>query len=240
MGYWLKLYTDILDDKKVMRDMTDVGQLGMFFIFLAAKKGDCATVGTIDDLIFTTRKPEQFWKEALPDLIKAGIVTNGDGVYHVVNFDERQAAIEPSKRTSENRAKNNSNAFQNSCNEPVTENKITLQKRHGEIDREQRKTPEAESEEDEDAGIISFPSVWKQYTQKVTEDKDWQPLKDICATPDDLKSALDELITSGLKLPRSPDRCVESVGYVVNKRKVNSDDDYRKYITGKYANVVQH
>ena len=88
---------------------------------------------------------------------------------------------------------------------------------------------------------ISFPSVWKEYTQKVTTDADWQPLMAIHAIPGDLKTALDELMASGRKLPRSPDRCVESVGYVVKQRAAKcDDDDYRKYIRGKYAAVVQH
>jgi len=100
----------------------------------------------------------------------------------------------------------------------------------------------ANSNDDDDANsVISFPSVWKEYTQKVTTDADWQPLMAIHAIPGDLKTALDELMASGRKLPRSPDRCVESVGYVVKKRAAKcDDDDYRKYIRGKYAAVVQH
>jgi hypothetical protein len=103
---------------------------------------------------------------------------------------------------------------------------------------------DGDTNDDDDAkncGGISFPSVWKEYTQKVTTDADWQPLIAIHAIPDDLKTALDELIAGNRKLPRAPDRCVESVQYVVNKRRNTSrEDDPRKYVTGKYGAFVHH
>jgi len=88
-------------------------------------------------------------------------------------------------------------------------------------------------DEDEANGSSGIPGqmaeIWRDYTGKDSQDTDWQPVIAIGASADDLKTALDELIASGKKLPRSPDRCVASVLYVVQKRKAVPIDDPDKY-----------
>ena len=137
MGYWMKLYTDILDDEKVICNLSDTAQLGMFFVFLVAKKYDSAEVGNIQSLAFRSRKPVEFWEKTLPELIKEKIVADKDGIYSVTNYDKRQAKIDSAERSRQSRA--SANAYmQRQCNADVTKMQHNSEKRHGEKRREEK------------------------------------------------------------------------------------------------------
>lgn len=143
MGYWLKLYTEILDDPKVMMDMSDTGQNGMFFIFLIAKKIDNPCVGTIRDLIFHSRKSKEFWQNALVELIETGIVSESNGIYTVVNFEKRQEPIDGTERSKRSRQKTNAESMR-SCNDSATNTQRNVTER-----REEKSREEAEAEIDQ-------------------------------------------------------------------------------------------
>lgn len=147
MGYWAKLYTDILEDKKVIRDMTDVGQLGMFFAILVAKKNDSEFIGTVDDLVFESRKTQEFWNKALSEMETVKIVDQKDGIFRLINWEKRQATIDGSERTRQSRAKKNAQQVDSVvCNEDVTQIVNALPIRYGEKEIEKEEELEIEKE----------------------------------------------------------------------------------------------
>ena len=165
MGYWLKLYTDILDDEKVICNLSDTGQLGMFFIFLVAKKLDSANVGSKSTISFHSRKPADFWDKALPELQRAGIVIEQDGSFIVVNFDKRQEKIESTERSRQSRKKANADTF---CNDNATQvqrdcNDIDVN-RYGEKSKSKSKRRDREEIEVEKECEIA-PNFYSEFSQ---------------------------------------------------------------------------
>jgi len=148
-GYWLKLYTEILEDPKYYR-MSDTGKLGMYELFLLAKKsvnGD-GELPTVEDIAFYTRRAEEWWNSALTELEKYHIVEkNAEGMFYVRNFKTRQAPIEATERARQNRAIKNKNAYETYASEyekyGETETEKIKNKSRGEV--EQSNPPPAPS-----------------------------------------------------------------------------------------------
>lgn len=110
MGYWLKLYTDILDDPKYFR-LSDNAKIGMYELFLLTKKLErkesTGELPNIEDIAFHTRRDMEFWNGVLPELEKAGIIDHEDDNFIVRKFSERQAAIPPDERMRQYRKRKN-------------------------------------------------------------------------------------------------------------------------------------
>jgi hypothetical protein len=109
MGYWLKSYTDILDDPKYHR-MPERAQLAMHEIFLVAKMIETdeltGLVPCVEDIAFYSRKSIEYWNEVIPELLKSKIINkNGDG-YLIVNYVKRQQAIPPTIRAKKSKEAN--------------------------------------------------------------------------------------------------------------------------------------
>jgi len=110
MGYWLKSYTDILDDPKYHR-MPERAQLAMHEIFLVAKMIETdeltGLVPCVEDIAFYSRKSIEYWNEVIPELLKSKIINkNGDG-YLIVNYVKRQQAIPDDERMRQYRKRKN-------------------------------------------------------------------------------------------------------------------------------------
>jgi hypothetical protein len=120
MGYWLKSYTDILDDPKYHR-MTERGQLAMHEIFLVAKmiESDELTglLPCIEDIAFYSRKPIEYWQDAMPELLKSGIVIEDGNGFFIVNYVKRQQAIPVEERMKQYRKRKNDQSMEPNENE---------------------------------------------------------------------------------------------------------------------------
>ncbi len=121
MGYWLKLYTDILDDPKYFK-LSDRAKLGMYEIYLVAKKVENGeTTGqlpSLDEIAFYTRKSIEWWQPVIQELINLEIISD-DG--HVIkNFIKRQEAIPDSERSKQYRVRCNA-AVMNGDTQPSRE-----------------------------------------------------------------------------------------------------------------------
>jgi hypothetical protein len=119
MGYWLKSYTDILDDPKYHR-MSERGQLAMHEIFLIAKmiEADELTglLPCIEDIAFYSRKPIDYWEEAMPELLKSGIVIEKGNEFIIVNYVKRQQAISDDERSKQYRKRKNDQRMSDDTN----------------------------------------------------------------------------------------------------------------------------
>ena len=130
MGYWLKLYTDILEDRKYY-DLSERAKLGMFEVLLVCKKFEngelTGILPSIDDIAFHTRKTVAEWEEILPELIEIGFIEIIDDKNTVKNYIKRQSAIPDAERMKQYRKRRNSAAMENATgelrasNDPVTD-----------------------------------------------------------------------------------------------------------------------
>lgn len=162
-GYWLKLYTEILDDPKYFR-LSDAAKLGMVELMLVAKKTDKdGSLPCIDDIAFFTRRSVEWWAPVIKELITINyLVEDGEDIT-IRKFSERQAAIENAERMKQSRIASHKKEFSHepdtemlrnetdeikSCDEPVT----NLLRNVTEIKETESETEsEGEREEEEEA-----------------------------------------------------------------------------------------
>lgn len=151
MGYWLKSYTDILDDPKYFR-LSANAQLAMHECFLIAKKleGDEMTglLPSLEEIAFHSRKSVDFWTEAMKELITCGIVIEHQPGYLIKNYIKRQKPIPPEERMRQFRKKKNSELMD--CNDIVTECNENETIRNGEKRREETETETEKRRDRED------------------------------------------------------------------------------------------
>lgn len=132
-GYWLKLYTEILEDPKYYR-LTDSAKLGMIELMLVAKKvGLEGEIPSIEDVAFYTRRTVEWWMPVFEELSKIEyLVINGSEMI-IRKFAERQAAVDGAERIKHFRELKHKNEFPSrDGNEPVTN-------RYGDSDTETEK-----------------------------------------------------------------------------------------------------
>ena len=174
-GYWLKLYTEILEDPKYNR-MSDNTKIGMYELLLVAKRfGDDGSLPPIEDVAFYTRRTVEWWQVVYDELRSIEfLVSNGHDVI-IRKFSERQAAISDAQRHVEYRKRKHSKEF-DAVTEPVTN-------RDGDIEIEKEIDTDTEKELSDggaDApaavvdpefyvyskitGFTSFPGAWVKAT----------------------------------------------------------------------------
>ena len=128
MGYWLKLYTDILDDPKYFK-LSKEARLGMYELLLVAKKIEngelTGQLPCVEDIAFYTRRPVEEWQKVMPELVSIGLITDQDNPV-ITNYIKRQDAIPPDERMKQHRKKRNDSVMnddtqmQRDCNDNVT------------------------------------------------------------------------------------------------------------------------
>lgn len=101
---WVKIWTEILDDHKLGRlDAATKWQ----FVALCLLAGECDAEGylangdeplTVDDIAWRLRESPDDIEEALAALQDAGLVTEDEGCWLVVNFSKRQGRAQSEKR----------------------------------------------------------------------------------------------------------------------------------------------
>lgn len=152
MGYWLKSYTDILEDMKY-HQMSERAQLAMHEIFLVCKMVENGEITgqlpNVEIIAWVSRKPVEYWACAIPELIKSGIIAENENGYLIVNYVKRQEAI-PDKTRQKQYRKRVNNGLMEGENDTETE---ALRDRHeyvtnrnGETDRNRIQNTETEGE----------------------------------------------------------------------------------------------
>jgi hypothetical protein len=138
-GYWLKLYTEILEDPKYHR-LSDTAKLGMIELMLVAKKVDMdGEIPSIEDVSFYTRRSVEWWKPVFEELLSIEyLVTNGTETI-IRKFAERQAALEPAERQRLSREIKHKKEFRH---EPVTDMSQKVTERREETETETDKSRE--------------------------------------------------------------------------------------------------
>jgi hypothetical protein len=110
MGYWLKLYTDILEDPKYFR-LSDNSKLAMYEIYLVAKKIEdgeiTGNLPPVEDIAFYSRRPVEWWKQAFSELEKAEIVEIKGGTNKIRKYAERQNPVPDTERSKQYRKRKN-------------------------------------------------------------------------------------------------------------------------------------
>jgi len=110
MGYWLKLYTDILEDRKYFA-LSEKAKLGMFEALLVCKRLEIGELTgclpSVDDIAFHTRKTVAEWEEILPELVTIGFIEIVDDQNTIKNYVKRQSAIPDSERSKQYRKRRN-------------------------------------------------------------------------------------------------------------------------------------
>lgn len=154
-GYWLKLYTEIIDDPKYYR-LSDQAKLGMYELMLVAKKtGNDGSLPSIEDICFYTRRDESWWVAVFEELKHINFVSTGDdGGDKIRKFGERQAAIKDNERQTRYREALHKAEF--SCNENVT----NMSRNVTEIKNKNRLREREEIETDANSVGNDFREIW--------------------------------------------------------------------------------
>lgn len=262
MGYWLKSYTDILDDPKYF-GLSEQAQLAMHISFLVAKKLETneltGLLPSLEEIAFHSRKDISFWQSTMPELITAGIITEEENGYLIKNYVKRQKAIPPEERVRQYRKRKNEELLDD--NEPVTEcNDIETirngEKRREEEEKSKRRVRDREDVEVDNKKNDNDPSLKKELL--ATFSKETGIPNNSCLKNED-KAALDRMVevgvssadlVGGIQFMREKKFPIVSIKSIASpaiiefskrtKTKIDKKDDYRQYTEGAYGKFIKN
>lgn len=134
-GYWLKLYTEILDDPKYHR-LSEQAKLGMIELMMVAKKHDKdGCLPSLDDICFYTRRDTDWWNKVIDELEKIFYVIKDDSGERIRKFAERQQAVDPKERKKQARAKKQREEYRDETSQH-TGRKVSENRDREEIDKD--------------------------------------------------------------------------------------------------------
>lgn len=137
-GYWLKLYTEILDDIKYYR-LSDNAKLGMYELMLIAKKdGGEGEIPPIDEICFVThnsRTPE-WWQQVIDELQKIEFIVENGSDKKIRKFQERQQRVEGADRQKALREKKQHDEYSRDESLRINSKNVTEKEREKEIKKE--------------------------------------------------------------------------------------------------------
>ena len=197
-GYWLKLYTEILDDPKYYR-LSDNAKLGMYELMIVAKKtGAVGNLPSIDDISFYTRRTVEWWIPVIQELKSINFIVDGDSGNVIRKFEERQRAVDSSERQQQHRKALHEKEF--TCNENVTNLSRNVTENRLKI-----KDTEVDTDTDTDNSDIS---PVQRLLEKVTgippsSAEDVKAMDDIAAMQpleEDVRAAFDWLRSQGRRI----------------------------------------
>jgi hypothetical protein len=189
MRYWIKLYTEIIDDPKIGR-LSDNAKL-MFYelLAIAGKHDNDGELPSIEDICWATRRSQEWVQSAMDELIEGGLLSANGKLSVVVNFSKRQAPIDDATRARVSRYKKLQESVE-SRHEDVTKRDVERKKERKNTDKKEKieinKIPEKAN---------SLMGVFLQKTgyQNPT-DEDWQAMIELSerdvGTPAHLRSAI--------------------------------------------------
>jgi len=240
MGYWLKLYTDILDDPKYFK-LSKEARLGMYELLLVAKKIEdgklTGDLPSIEDIAFYTRRPVEEWQKIMPELVAVGVITDG-ATPSIVNYVKRQDAISNEERCKQYKKKRNETRMKRNGTESVGD-KIQIRE---DIDTDK------EIDVDVDDNNDPLISAFIEYSQ-LEPGKDAaliaQRLSDKGVIAVDIRKAVDYLRNNPDYKCTSFKSIKESAVIAKDqrlhppKKKVDPEDP-RRYLKGEYGDFGSH
>jgi len=151
-GYWLKLYTEILDDPKYHR-LSEQAKLGMIELMIVAKKHDKdGCLPCLDDICFYTRRSMDWWVKVMDELEKIYYIVKDDSGEKIRKFAERQQAVDPKERRKQARAKKQRDEYGHESS-PIPSRKVTESRDR--VEKEIEKEEEAEADAVDDSGVLT-------------------------------------------------------------------------------------
>ena len=248
MGYWLKLYTDILDDPKYFK-LSKEARLGMYELLLVAKKIEngelTGQLPCVEDIAFYTRRSVEEWQKILPELVNIGMVSD-DEIPVIKNYIKRQDAIPPDERMKQHRKKRNDSVMSDKTQMQRNYNGIETN-RNGETDKKQiRKETEEDVEvevDDNNPLILKFEEC--TYLETSPEDvKIANNLLKAGVSESDITTAIDFLMGSDNYKCTSFKSIIKTalleMGKRKGKNKAEVNEDYRRYLKGEYGEFGSH
>lgn len=120
--FWIKLYTEIVDDPKMGRLSDRLYRRVIELFALAGELDDNGRLPDVEDIAWRLRMKQSEIEKDLQALAETGIVTLQDGYWFVTKFSDRQSPIEGKERVKRYReAKQKEEYYGDTCNEVVTE-----------------------------------------------------------------------------------------------------------------------
>jgi hypothetical protein len=104
--YWIKLYVELIDDRKFMRVSLEAQARFMHLLCIAGKENAGGELPTTGDLAWLLRCEEAELEPQLTELEGAGILQRTENGWLLVNFAKRQAAVPGDERYKEFRKRN--------------------------------------------------------------------------------------------------------------------------------------
>lgn len=258
-GYWLKLYTEILDDPKYHR-LSDQAKIGMIELMVVAKKCDRnGELPSMEDICFYTRRSAEWWAKVIAELHKIEFVVNSEDAAVIRKFSERQQAVNDADRQKLSREIRHKKEF---SHEPVTEKSRNVTESRKDVEVEKEK----EKDVDEDvpatgAGVVDDPrNTWVRegvitqfeqitgLTAPISQSKiidKWidafARLEKMGATPETWRQAVTELTAKKYRIagPWSIEKPCAMI-LAERKRETIPKGGRKLDSQGEYADFIQH
>lgn len=237
-NYWIKLYHETLDDPKMGR-LTDRQYRRVVELFLLA--GDYDNGGLlppIEDIEFRLRFPNGL-KEDLGVLVNCKIISIDEQKrYYITRWEDRQGPMSNQERQSRYReAKRKSSYYGNTgvtnCN--------TDKDKEVDVEKIKNRVDEDVASDNDLQYLETLSDTFRELTHIQLEPKEFVVFMKVGATKHDMRQAVRELAGKDMNIPTSPEGMWKPVINVINKRKAKDDqvdqEDYRRYIKGKYGEI---
>lgn len=158
-GYWLKLYTEILDDPKYYR-LSDNGKLGMYELMIIAKKFDQdGELPDIEDICFYSRRQKEWWEPVLQELKKIQFIVYLNDCQIIRKFSDRQSAVPDADRQRYSRNNRHAKEFNNE--ETVTNASRNVMESRSRLREEKETEKEVEEEQPSSPVVPVSQDDWK-------------------------------------------------------------------------------
>ena len=172
MGYWLKVYTDILIDKKYFK-LSDKAKSGMYELMLVVKSIEngalTGLLPDIEEISFQTRRPIEECQEIINELKSVGFIGDHQDGLLITNYVKRQQAIPDTERAKQYRKRQNDEMMESETEESQEHHEV-LTVRDGE-NREQKENREQRTENRESTDRkkkqISFSAFISEFVNAV-------------------------------------------------------------------------
>lgn len=236
-GYWLKLYTEILDDPKYYR-LSDNAKLGMYELMLVAKKvGFEGDLPSIADIEFYTRRQASWWVPVIDELKAIEFIVVNENGDKIRKFEERQAAVTVTEKQRYYRESLHKKEF--SSYEPVTDalRNVTESKSKS-TDVEVEK--EIDVDADSGSGLVStflelYPGLKPRSDQESPSwDLAYSRMQQAGVTPAIMRRAARELADKAMKVA-SPGSLVNPCLMVMQREKKRVPDS-----AGSFKEYINH
>lgn len=255
-GYWLKLYTEILDDPKYFH-LSDNSKLGMIELMVVAKKIDMdGEIPSIEDVAFYTRRAVEWWEPVFDELSKIEYLVKDGSETIIRKFSERQKAIDSTERQRMSREAKHQKEFSHECVTNVSRN-VTENRVREDIEKEKEKEKEVDVSTNNndiisDANMANLNDVFEESTGLLRSEcnrKDlakWdhalEQFTKTGAMPETIAKTIGALKVKGGYVIAGPWSIARAVQIeMANQRQtVPRTDDNTKYIHGPYSEFINH